>query len=218
MNTIPPANDLELLDLLRVEGPMDVTEMAQAVGVTATAIRQRLGRLMAEGAIRRRSVREGRGRPKHVYELTERGVRLTGSNFTDLAFALWEGVCAVDDPQTREAIIRAVAAKLAEKYAAEVAGTTPAQRMEALIHLLGQRRVPFRVDKEDGLPVLNAEVCPYPGLAETNRDICRLEKLMLSQLMGHEMDLAECRADGSDSCRFCLSPGSTADAAGESAP
>ncbi len=198
---------------------MDVTEMANAVGVTATAIRQRLGRLMAEGAIRRRSVREGRGRPKHVYELTERGVRLTGSNFTDLALALWEGICAVDDPEVRETIIRSVAAKLAEKYASEVAGTTPTQRMEALIHLLGQRRVPFRVDKEDGLPVLNAEVCPYPGLADTNRDICRLEMLMLSQLMGHEMDLTECRADGSDSCRFCLSTSSAStDTGGDAGP
>lgn len=206
VDNLRPTTDLELLDILRQSGPLSVTEMAQEVGVTATAIRQRLGRLMAEGAIERTSLREGRGRPKHVYRLTEKGVRLTGSNFTDLALALWKGICEIENPTTRERIIRTVARELANRYAQEVAGTTVEQRMRAVTRLLGQRRVAFSVDgSTDGeLPVLHADVCPYPGLAEADHDICRLETLMLSHLIGQEVTLSDCRVDGSDCCRFQL--------------
>ena len=68
------------------------------MGVTATAVRQRLQRLMAEGLIERHTERKGRGRPNHRYSLTEKGERSAGTNFSDLAVVLWEEIKAVDDP------------------------------------------------------------------------------------------------------------------------
>ena len=77
------------MDLLRITGPLGVSELADAMEVTPTAVRQRLTRLLAGEVIRREPVRNGRGRPKHRYWLTDKGIRRTGSNFDDLAIALW---------------------------------------------------------------------------------------------------------------------------------
>ena len=92
MSIETPNSDSDLLDLLRIAGPLSVTQLADAMEVTATAIRQRLTRLTYKTLIQREAVRAGRGRPKHRYWLTEKGMLSTGSNFTDLAIALWSEV------------------------------------------------------------------------------------------------------------------------------
>ena len=77
-----PRGDAELLDLLRIAGPLSTSELAYAMEVTLTAVRQRLPRLLSQKAIQRRVTRHGRGRPRHLYSLTEVDLRRTGSTFT----------------------------------------------------------------------------------------------------------------------------------------
>jgi predicted ArsR family transcriptional regulator len=51
--------------------------------------------------------------------------------------------------------------------------------------------------------VLTALACPYPELAEQDRGICAVEKLVFSELLGEKVRLTECRLDGaSNCCRF----------------
>ena len=202
MNTLTPTSDANLLDLLRSSGPLGVAEMADVIEVTPTAVRQRLGRLMAQGLIDREAVRAGRGRPKHRYHLTRKGLRLTGSNFTDLALALWREVRAIEDVQLRRTLVMRVVRALAGGYARQIQGQTTAERMESLRQLLSQRQVPFSVDVSGGLPVLTADACPYHELAEEDPGICTLERLLFSELLGEDVELVECRLDGGVHCQF----------------
>ena len=66
-------SDRPLLERLRRRAGLTVAELASDLGVTATAVRQRLQRLLAGGFIQRFSESAGRGRPQHRYSLTERG-------------------------------------------------------------------------------------------------------------------------------------------------
>ncbi len=202
MNVTAPSSDADLLDLLRSQGPLAVTELALAFEVTPTAVRQRLARLLAQGLVEREAVRAGRGRPKHRYRLTQKGLRLTGSNFTDLALALWRQIGAIEDEPLRRRLMMQVVEALAEGYARQIEGKTTAERMESLKRLLEQRRVPFSVDVSRPLPVLTAHACPYHELAVQDRGICSLEKMLFSELLGEQLELAECRLDGGPSCRF----------------
>lgn len=197
-----PTADQELLELLRSEGSMTVAEMAQNMGVTPTAIRQRIGRLLAHGLVRREAIRAGRGRPSHRYYLTSKGLRRMGSNFTDLALALWRQIGQIENPHLRHQLIRQVARSLAAQYADQVRGITTGERMQAISRLLEQRQVPFSVDRSNGLPVLTAQGCPYQELAEEDRTICHLEEMLFSELLGEEVRLAQCRLDGGHGCRF----------------
>ncbi|NLY01626.1 MAG: ArsR family transcriptional regulator [Rhodopirellula sp.] len=202
MSVAASSSDADLLDMLRSQGPMSVTDMAGAFEVTPTAVRQRLSRLMAHGLVGRQAIRVGRGRPKHRYDLTQKGIRLTGSNFTDLALVLWREIGAIEDREVRKTLLTRVVRALASGYAREMEGKTTGERMRSLSRLLGQRRVPFSVDGDDALPVLTAHACPYPELAEKDRSICVLEKILFSELLGLEVQLSQCRLDGAASCQF----------------
>ena len=196
-------SDEGLLEMLRVSGPVGVAELASQMEVTATAVRQRLTRMMASGLIQREAVRSGRGRPWHCYQLTQKGLRLTGSNFADLALVLWREVRSIEDSELRLALLTRVVKALANDYSAQIDGKTTTERMQSLSRLLRQRRVPFSVGGDaPELPVLTAHACPYPELAEQDRGICLLEKMLFTELLRENVDLSECRLDGANCCRF----------------
>lgn len=197
-----PNSDADLLDLLRIAGPLRITEMAHALAVTPTAIRQRLTRLMAKQLVQREAVRSGRGRPRHNYWLTERGMQLTGSNFTDLAMVLWQEVRAIEDSQLRRDMLRRIVRAMAAGYAARIEGRTAAERMQSLRDLLAERRIPVSVDQQNGRPSLTTHACPYPNLAEKDPSVCTMERLLFSELLGKEVELTRCRLDGASDCRF----------------
>jgi predicted ArsR family transcriptional regulator len=203
MDQVIESSDVGILDLLRKVGPLGVAELARAMQVTPTAVRQRLVRMMGRGLVDRQLLaRAGRGRPSHRYELTEKGRRQTGANFADLALALWQEVRAIKDPEVRRGLLQRIAKTMAAMYGASISGSTTADRMRSVSQVFAERDVPFEVDESGALPVLTALACPYPQLAEQDRGICALEKMMFSELVGGGLQLTECRLDGDACCKF----------------
>ncbi len=202
MDYVTESSDVGILDLLRKAGPLGVAQLATAAQVTATAVRQRLVRLMAQGLVDRELARAGRGRPSHRYRLTDKGRRQTGANFVDLALALWQEVRAIEDPEVRRGLLQRIAKTMARMYGGQIDGSTTAERMHSVSQVFNERNVPFSVDESGSLPVLTALACPYPELAEQDRGICALEKMMFAELVGSGLRLADCRLDGEECCRF----------------
>lgn len=211
-------SDVALLDLLRKHEALKIAELAAAMEVTATAVRQRLTRLMAQGFVARVADRAGRGRPSHKYALTAKGRRQSGTNFADLAIALWEEIRAIGDPEVRRGLLRRLAQRLAEQYQGHVQGETVEDRMAALAEMFQERRIPFAVglqagdeaESHAGLPVLTALACPYPELAEKDRSVCALERMMFAEVLQSDLRLTKCRLDGGSCCTFEASPKASA--------
>lgn len=196
------ASDLVVLDLLRRHDAMTVTDLASALDVTATAVRQRLTRLMAQDYIQRTSTKSGRGRPSHDYALTAKGRQKTGANFVDLAIALWQEILKIEDLSVRQVLIQRVSERIADLYAQQVDGDSVDERMEQLAQLFRERRIPFHVEYDGSTPVLTALACAYPGLADSSRQICALERQMFSRVLKTPLHQVQCRLDGASKCSY----------------
>jgi predicted ArsR family transcriptional regulator len=198
-------SDRPLLDLIRRRGPLTVTEMAEEMGVTSTAIRNRLGRLQSLGLVERRTESAGRGRPHHTYEASAEAHRSLGQNYTDLALVLWEELMrSVDDPKIRRLVFQRVTERLAELYRAKLTGDGWEGRLVQLGSMLHERGVEAEVVyREDGAqPVLRQYSCPYFELAETDSSVCALERKMFEKVVGRALRLSSCRLDGDRACEF----------------
>jgi predicted ArsR family transcriptional regulator len=202
MSTQTETSDKAMLDYMRRGGAVTIAALVAEMGVTATAVRQRLQRLTGEGLVERRTERKGRGRPNHRYLLTEKGERSAGTNFADMAIVLWEEIKSVDDPAIRRGLLKRIADRFVAKYRGEISGETLNERMAAVAGLMSERAIPFSVDTSGELPVLSALACPYPELAKKDRGVCTMEKMMLSEMLGENMRLSECRLDGATCCTF----------------
>lgn len=199
------STDAAVIDILRLRDSQRIGELAEALGVTATAVRQRLDRLMRAGLVERSAVSGPRGRPAHAYRLTEAGRKIGGDNFRDLALVLWREIRSVRDVSIRSGLMGRIGSALAETYRPRVSGASAAERLESVAEMLRGRNICCSVEMAAGdgrLPVLTSHACPYPDLAEHDRGICAAERLMLQELVGTDVRLAECRLDSGSVCRF----------------
>lgn len=81
-----------ILAALKRQGEARAEELAAALGVTVSALRQHLVALTGEGLVGHREVRSGPGRPKHFYALTAAAERLFPKTYDELTNELLDYV------------------------------------------------------------------------------------------------------------------------------
>jgi DeoR family suf operon transcriptional repressor len=203
------SGDRELLDLIRRRGPLTVTEMGKQLGVTGTAVRNRLARLLGTGLVERKAEHGGRGRPRHRYQASVEAHKRLGQNYADLALALWEEMMgSVADRKLRRLVFTRITERLADVYRTKVTGQEWEGRLVQLSSILHDRGVEAEVTRDDaglGL-ILRQHSCPYYELAEADRAICALERKMFEKVLGRGLRLSQCRLDGDRSCDFQAKP------------
>ena len=86
-----------ILRLLKREGELRAEELASALDLTPSALRQQLRVLSADGLVTYREQRGGAGRPKHQYRLTQAADGMFPRRYGDLVGDLLE-VASEDDP------------------------------------------------------------------------------------------------------------------------
>lgn len=156
------SSDRPLLDLIRRRGPLTVTEMAEATGVTPTAVRNRLTRLVGSGMVERKAEHRGRGRPRHTYQASAEAHKRLGQNYADLAVVLWDEMMrTVADPKLRRLLFSRITDRLAELYRSQVTGESWEGRLVQLGTILHDRGIEAEVVREgDAPPVLKQHSCP----------------------------------------------------------
>ena len=200
--------DRQLLKALRGKDSVGIGELIEALGVTATAVRQRIDRLLQLGLVARHKVVSGRGRPTYQYHLTVDGLRQAGTNSAALTEAMWHEILAIEDDAVRRQVLASIGSRLGREYAIQIDADnvdySVEQRMNKLSEMLSQRQIENQVIASGGLPVLDMGACPYPSLTDVSEDraMCRLEEKMISEALGQPVHLSSCRLDGDSCCQF----------------
>jgi predicted ArsR family transcriptional regulator len=197
--------DQAVLDLLRQHRGMTVQDFTDCLEVTATAVRQRLDRLVEVELIERKKECIGRGRPQFRYFLTPLGARYSSVSYVDLALALWSEVIELPNPSLRSRILHRVARRMSRDLIASApAGADLEEKMNVMIGEFAKRKIPASVDSRGATPVLNVLACPFPDLALDGRDrqVCEMELEMISSALGQPVALECCRLDGHEHCQF----------------
>lgn len=202
MQTHFDTQDRDFLEQLHKLGASTIQQICDASGVTATAVRQRLARLEGKGLVDRQAVREGRGRPHHVYALTTVALRSLGDNYSDLALILWKELMQIEEPEIRERVMNRIKQSLSRKYGSGLRNRSTMQRFLELKSALNERGFSVEVDGNGSLPVLRESNCPYHELASQDSSICELEKSVFEEVLGMKIERTQCCMDGHHSCEF----------------
>jgi DeoR family transcriptional regulator, suf operon transcriptional repressor len=191
-----------VLKAIQLRGQARINELADDLGVTASAVRQHLTQLQASGAVRARKVREGVGRPYYLYSATPEAHNLFYKDYGELARLLLDEVAATQGPQALQSVLRRITDRLAEKYRQEIEGLELADRISAWAELLDRRGVTVQIEKTEDGYVVTEYGCPYQNVAMENRAICEMERQVMTRLLGSGVKLTQCVLDGHHGCRF----------------
>lgn len=197
--------DSEFLGVLQRLQPATIHELCDACAVTATAVRQRLTRLLAEGLVSRKEFRQERGRPRHEYQLTPQAVRFLGDDHAEIAAILWREIMRIGEGDVRQQTLQRVRDALITRFGTSTTESGVAGRLAQMCAMLSEHG--FDVDYEvqtpaGGLTILREHNCPYHGIADEDNSICDMEQSVFSALLGMPVELSSCRLDGHSCCEF----------------
>lgn len=205
--------DQSFLTTLHRHEPVTIQDLCEATGVTATAVRQRLVRLHAEGLVRRQLARQERGRPHYTYTITSEGLKLLGDQHGEMAALLWREIMLIEHPEVKRRILASVRQTLVERFGTSAQGEPLAERMQGMCHTLAEFGFDMEYlpassatgsedQKQTLLPVLREYNCPYHEIAEETTTICEFEQSVFAEMLGVPVELAACRLNGNRCCEF----------------
>jgi DeoR family suf operon transcriptional repressor len=192
----------KILKLLRQRATWSLRDLALALGVTRTAVRQQLIALCAQELVTTTLVRQGRGRPRLAYSLSDKGRAHLPQLSAELACILLEAVLQPQESAGRHDLWQQISTRLGEQYAERLQGTTLAARLRELAAWLEAQGIVTTTYYEPDASVLAAYGCPYYDVARTHRAICQLESAALEQALGTSVTLLLSQLDGYQCCAF----------------
>jgi predicted ArsR family transcriptional regulator len=197
-----------LRHLLRNKGGASIDEMAGAVGVTRTAVRQHLASLMRDGLVAAGETRPTGGRPEHLYVLSPRGREEFPRRYSWFAQLLIEAM----EREHGTGGLRLRLGRIAAAVVAQLQQSAPAAgnrraKVAALAGLMDGLGYDARTAPDvDGAPAIEADNCVFHELATKNPEICHFDLALLSAYTGSKVTLNECMARGGHVCRFRFTP------------
>lgn len=163
-------------------------------------MRQQVAFLERDGLVAPNGLRPSGRRPSRTYGLTERGRESFPRRYDLLSSSMLQALRKSVGDEAAEDVLMAMADDLAERWLAALAGLEPAARRTAVIEKLSELGYHARL-AADGLSV-EAINCVYHLVAKETRAVCRFDERLLSLLLGTEVRLASCMAEGQRSCVF----------------
>ena len=185
--------------LLRQPTGMSIDDLAQALSVTRTAVRQHLAALERDGLVMRGATRPTGRRPEQLHQLTEQGRELFPRQYPLLANLLIGEVAGLLGEEALLALMRQLGRKLAKDLQPEVVDEAQiVQHMNAAGY---EAEVFFR---SGGEPQIVAHNCVFHHLAKAHPVVCELDLALIGALGGGEVEHQECMLRGGQVCRFAL--------------
>ena len=183
----PPSTKRAVLELIKRNGPQTVAQLCEALDLSGPAVRRHLETLESEGVVAQTTRAIGRGRPAHLYALTEAGHDLFPRNYDQLAAQLLDAVhCQLGD----EGVERMFAHRqrtLAERYAGRTRGRKLAELAGELAAIQDENGYMAEWEREpddEERYLVREHNCAIAKVAGAHPSACRHELALFQQLAG----------------------------------
>lgn len=198
------AAGMRIIKLLIGNPPQTVADLIRATGVTRTAVTEQLNELVAAGFVERSTERlPGRGRPRHLYAATEAALLLL---FTDsqrkVVPAIWRAVEEEGGTKLVNQIQQQVSQDLAEHYKDRIKANKPTERFRQLSELMREEGALVEMAENNGQMRLYKRSCPFVSMADEKLCICKVDRDIMSEVIGCHVRQTASRHRGDPCCVF----------------
>jgi predicted ArsR family transcriptional regulator len=206
----------QVVELLARREHMTVAELVEATGVTTTAVRLQVNRLLAEGWIASTKRRGGPGRPADVLTLSKAGRHLFGQHAEDLCKLIIDELLKSEGAARTKRIMRGVSRRMAEQFRLNMGGGARhgavgsgdvSERLARFAQLMSEKGVLVDAKTDETGQRLTVYTCPFPELVADHPVICEMERAAIGEMMDANVQLECCMAAGHARCEFHVGEG-----------
>lgn len=204
----------QLIELLKREGLLTVSELMDATGLARTTLRDHLSRLEHQGLVTSSRRREGPGRPALQYELTSAGHSLFPDQSGPLLRELISFLQDRDDVETIEAFFQSVWEKMTDTARERIQSsdaeslTASLEQIKSLLEEKGFMPEIREAVDEEGTCTVEACNCPFPAAVRKTSLPCQLEIGFYEEVLDAEVERVSYIPDGDPACTYRIRVGS----------
>ncbi|MGH6894471.1 MAG: helix-turn-helix transcriptional regulator [Dongiaceae bacterium] len=199
-----------VLYALKSSGPQSADALARRLKVTVVAARQQLGRLLEKGLVAYADKREGVGRPKRVWSLSETGHAGFPDSHAGVTLDLIQAIGAAFGPEGLDRVIEEREKATRRVYAERLRSGHPlAERAKLLAEQRAEEGYMAEIKRlPDGAVLLIENHCPICVAAKACRGFCRSELKLFRDVLGPEVSVEreEHILSGARRCAYRISP------------
>ncbi len=195
-----------LLGLFKKCGELTVNEAVEELDLAATTVRQHLEHLEDERLVEHRRESQGRGRPRHLYRLSQRAEQLFPSLDRWMLNRLLEFLSREGHHRAIDAFFHNFWDERSEEFRARLEARDDESlgtRLELLSEFLDEQGfMPEIEQNEEGQVEIRECNCPLAKAVESTRLPCRLEAEFLEQIVGQPLERVSYIPDGNNACVY----------------
>jgi predicted ArsR family transcriptional regulator len=197
----------EILSCLKSRGQLSVEQIAVSVGISKVCVRRHLELLSRDGLVGYQVQRPKRGRPGHVYHLTDKAAILFPTAYSNFALELIKQIRTLFGPVAISKIITGQADETIKTIKPEIEGLRFDEKVRKLFALINERGYEVSLRKlKDGSYLIMQRNCPTSQIAASYQQLCEEELRVYRELLGVEL-MRECRiVAGAQSCNYRVFP------------
>lgn len=194
-----------LLTMMKMNGPLAVSEMAKQLGITEMAVRRHLNTLERDGLVEAKISRQAMGRPSHLYSLTVASDDLFPKNYHLLTLDLLHELYAEAGTEQISRLFAGRRKKMLEKYGPRMEGKSLEERVAELSEIQNASGYMANWQKnEDGGFTFNEFNCPITQVANQYEEACKCEQSLFRTLLNAEVERTECMTKGGCKCSYVI--------------
>jgi predicted ArsR family transcriptional regulator len=208
MKTNLPDNE-KALEVLKVQGPLSVAKIAEQLSITTEGARFHLIKLEKEGLIESAKESKGRGRPKQIWSLTQKGHDRFPDTHAALTVNLIDMVRESLGEESLNQVIKLHEHKQRERYERLMdAGDSLEERIGKLTDIRTQEGYMASYKSIDEGFLFIENHCPICTAAKTCEGFCKAEKLVFEQVLGDGVSIerTEHIVKGARRCAYKITP------------
>lgn len=194
-----------ILEVLRRRGPATLQQLATEVGITRMGVHQHLKGLVESALVQVERIRNGVGRPRHRYALTDAADDLFPRRYDELTRGLIRDLRSVGGEALLERVFQARCDRLEREYRARVDGKGLPERVRAVAEILEENGYMADWQQVDEKTyVIREHNCAICDIAKANDAPCKYELMLLKRLLGADVRRDRHMASGDPMCAYTI--------------
>ena len=202
MNCEMSETRMRILQLLKMRCSMTVSQLTEALHISAMGVRQHLAILEDEGLVSYHSEKQERGRPHYLYTLTDEANNLFPTTYANFAVGLMQEVAKFNGPGFINKVFRSRMKSQLETYQERLSGKTLPERIKELALIRDEEGYMARFDDDGTDYVLVEHNCPIAAIAREYPHVCEIELALFRQSLGTKVYREEHLMQGSHRCCY----------------
>lgn len=191
----------EILKILKRER-CTVDELSSKIGISPTAIRQHLTILEGDSLVTRETLKEGIGRPKVIYTITEKAEELFPKFYSWLAECLIEAITGEYGEEKVESLMRQIGIRFSQPYLERVQGKPLEERVCEVTDIMNEWGAYASVENDGRDYLLKNYNCSFYKVAQKYPQVCSVHTTFLENLLELNPERIASMAEGNDYCAY----------------